>query len=384
MDRKRAKRIFLIYEFLSEQGGLEREIIAHANFLKEEGNEVKVLTCYCDKKILKLLPFEGIKIEEISIIKTKIEWLDMALCFLGINKLKKYNPELFLSYSAPSNFLIRQFKNKKINYMNHYPHFLYLNTKEKFEWAKSTQGFKRKIIIFLSFFFGNWMKKIDNILVHKNLLIFTNSDYTRRRMDKLYDIKSKISYPPLDPKFSPSKNVINKKFLFCSSRLIPDKKIEWAIDAVSLMEKRFPIYFAGTIVKAYKEKLEKLGNKKNVEIKFLGRLNTDEIINYYSSAEVFIFPTPLEDFGLVPVESLSCGTPCIVWGDNAGPTEQIIDGINGFYATPYDLKDFARKIDEAITKEFKRKNRQEIIESARKFSAKEIKKSFIKEINNIL
>ena len=151
-------KFILIYEFLSEQGGLEREIINHANFLKQEKHEVLILTCYKSKDIEKLLPFEGLKIKEISIIKTPFETINLILCFLGLNNLHKYNPDFFLSYSAPSNFLIRRNQAKKINYVNHYPHFLYLQGKEKNKWANSLT---RKISLILNIFFGNRLRKID-------------------------------------------------------------------------------------------------------------------------------------------------------------------------------------------------------------------------------
>ena len=93
---------------------------------------------------------------------------------------------------------------------------------------------------------------------------------------------------------------------------------------------------------------EKFNEEKNVKIKFVGRLNTDEIIDYYTNAQVFAFPTPGEDFGLVPAESMACGTPVVVWGDGAGPTEQVIDGVTGYHAKPYDLRDFAAKMDKVI------------------------------------
>ena len=94
MDKR--KHICLIYEFLSEQGGLERELINHTRFLQEEGYDIEILTCHLDKKILKLLPFEGIKIREISKIRTPFESLNLVLCFLGLNTLYKFNPDLFI------------------------------------------------------------------------------------------------------------------------------------------------------------------------------------------------------------------------------------------------------------------------------------------------
>lgn len=382
MDTKKQRKICLIYEFLSEQGGLERELINHSNFLMQEGYDVTILTCHFDKNILSLMPFEGIKIKKISLIKTPLESLNLILCFLGLNKLNKINPDLFISYSFPCNFLLRNKKTKKINYINHYPHFLY--EKDKIEWAKATPGVKRWIAVALSWFFGSWLKKLDKKLLLKNNLNFVNSEFTKKRLTKIYNIDFIVSYPPVSPAFKKSKKLIKKKFIFSSSRIIPDKKYEWLIEAVSCMKRKLPLYIAGSVEPSYKKKLIKLAKEMKVNLKILGKLNTKEIIQYYSDAEVFAFPAPKEDFGLVPVESLSCGTPIVVWNDDSGPTEQVINGINGFCAKPYDVKDFAKKIDLCILSKIKTKNKFEILKSTKKFSNLEVKKSFIKEIKKIL
>lgn len=382
MDRK--KYVCLIYEFLSEQGGLERELINHANFLKEAGYEVELLTCHLDSKILSLLPFEGIKIREISIFKTKYEWLNLALCFMGLNKLNAINPDLFITYSFPTNYLIRNKKNKKINYVNHYPHFLYLSDEEKAEWADGTQGIKRKIVVWISRFLGIPLRALDRKLIKKNDLILINSSFTKKKLDKLYNMNSIVSYPPLDKRFHPVKESIKEKFVFSSSRIIPDKKYEWLIEAMSFSKSKLPLYLAGSVEDIYKSKLLDFAKEKNVKVRFLGRLTTQEILSYYSSAQVFAFPTPGEDFGLVPAESLSCGTPVIVWNDGAGPTEQITDGVTGFLAKPYDKEDFGKKIDLCIKSNLKKKNRKKIISSANKFSYLGVKNSFLQEIAKVI
>ena len=377
-------KVCLIYEFLSEQGGLEREIINHARFFKESGYSVNILTCHLDKNILNLLPFEDLEIEEISRIKTPYESLNLFLCMLGINKLSKYNPDLFFSYSFPSNYLIRNKKTKKVNYVNHLPHFIYLEEDKLAEWKNSTQGVKRKIAAIIGMYLGKRLRKLDKILVRSCDLILMNSNYTKNKLEKLYKIKSIVSYPPLDKSFSDIKpRLINENYIFSSSRIIPDKKYEWLIESVSLMKNKLPIYLAGSVEEDYKLKLLLLAKQKNVNLKFLGKLTTNEIINYYASARVFAFPAPEEDFGLVPAESLACGTPVVAWGDGAGPCEQIINGVNGYLAKPYDKEDFASKIDKVIDSNLKSLNKNKIINSSHRFSHNKIKIQFINEINKL-
>ena len=89
---------------------------------------------------------------------------------------------------------------------------------------------------------------------------------------------------------------------------------------------------------------------------------------------------PKEDFGLTPIEAMSCGTPVIAWKDGAGPEETVINGVNGFFAKPYDINDMARKIEKVLDEKW---NKEKIRKSIEKFSEPKIKKEFLKAIDNL-
>jgi glycosyltransferase involved in cell wall biosynthesis len=377
-------KVCLVYDFLTEYGGIERLMVNHARMLQEQGIEVEILTCYYDKKVLEKMGFGNIKVTNISSIKMPSEFLSLVLCFLGFNKLKKISSDLIMSYSFPSNFLIRNLQLKKIDYMNHVPRFLYMSTNDRWDWAKSTPGLKRPVSFILSLLFNEELIKLDKKLVNKNKLVFTNSSFTKAKIDPIYKIKSIVSYPPVDPVFTESKSKINKKFILCSGRIIPDKKFDWLIEICSMMKNKIPLYLSGQCNDSYKKELQRLAKRKNVKLKFLGRLSTDNLVKYYSSAEVFAFPVPLCDYGLVPIECLSCGTPVVLWGDGGGQAEQVVNGKNGYYAKPYNLNDFAKKIDFCIDNKFKNEHKTQIVKLAHKFAFATVKKGFIREIKKIL
>jgi glycosyltransferase involved in cell wall biosynthesis len=117
---------------------------------------------------------------------------------------------------------------------------------------------------------------------------------------------------------------------------------------------------------------------------FIGFVTTEELQNLYSSATAYIMPALNEDFGLCPAEALSCGTPVITWRDGSGPAEQVINTFNGYHAEPYNTLDMANKINLCIESRFKQTHRQDILDSAKRFSEEGQRSIFITAINNIL
>jgi glycosyltransferase involved in cell wall biosynthesis len=63
------------------------------------------------------------------------------------------------------------------------------------------------------------------------------------------------------------------------------------------------------------------------EVSFLGALHGDELASAYAGADVFVFPSRTDTFGLVMIEALACGTPVAAF-PVAGPID-ILDGKSG-------------------------------------------------------
>ena len=67
----------------------------------------------------------------------------------------------------------------------------------------------------------------------------------------------------------------------------------------------------------------------------------------YSSADVFVFPTRADVFGLVLLESMACGTPLISFAVG-GVTELVRPNITGLLAQPENASDLSLKLAELI------------------------------------
>lgn len=62
-----------------------------------------------------------------------------------------------------------------------------------------------------------------------------------------------------------------------------------------------------------------------------------EIETYYQCADIFLFPSIREGFGMAPVEAMACGLPLVV-ADNRGTREYASD--NAFVCAPKDVESF--------------------------------------------
>lgn len=72
---------------------------------------------------------------------------------------------------------------------------------------------------------------------------------------------------------------------------------------------------------------KKYHSEANIE--FCGFVTHDTLAEYYQKADVFVFPTLGEGFGMVVLEAMSCGLPVII-SDVAGGNDTISEGIDGF------------------------------------------------------
>jgi glycosyltransferase involved in cell wall biosynthesis len=61
------------------------------------------------------------------------------------------------------------------------------------------------------------------------------------------------------------------------------------------------------------------------DVRFLGRVDDEELRALYTAATVFCFPSEAEGFGRPPLEALGCGTPAVV--APYGPAREVLGGV---------------------------------------------------------
>lgn len=68
---------------------------------------------------------------------------------------------------------------------------------------------------------------------------------------------------------------------------------------------------------------------KYPQVEFVGFKRGVELAFYYQQADVFVFPSRWDTFGLVMIEALACGTPVAAFPVQ-GPKDVIDESLTGF------------------------------------------------------
>ena len=78
------------------------------------------------------------------------------------------------------------------------------------------------------------------------------------------------------------------------------------------------------------------------EVRFVGAKHGEELARHYASADVFVFPSRTDTFGLVMLEALACGVPVAAY-----PVQGPLDVLTGSGVGALD-EDLSRAVDDAL------------------------------------
>lgn len=111
---------------------------------------------------------------------------------------------------------------------------------------------------------------------------------------------------------------------------------------------RLDIVGDGAARPAYEAQARRLGLLESGAVRFWGRIPDDELRALYQRAAVFAMPSRGEGFGLVYLEAMAAGVPCIGSLDDAA-REVVVDGETGLSVRYGDHEGLARALVELFS-----------------------------------
>ncbi len=151
------------------------------------------------------------------------------------------------------------------------------------------------------------------------------SRHAARRIERAYSASCDVVYPPVDlTRFTPSDEAdagtTDEAPYLLLGEAVAYKRFDLAVAACRELDR--PLVVAGD-----GPHFAALRAAAGPRTRFVQRPTDAEVAELYRDARALLFPGE-EDFGLVPVEAMACGTPVIALG-RGGATETVQDGVTG-------------------------------------------------------
>jgi glycosyltransferase involved in cell wall biosynthesis len=150
-----------------------------------------------------------------------------------------------------------------------------------------------------------------------------NSSFIAQRIKRYYNRDAQIVHPPVDLEAYrlPESEGTRDYYLFVSE-LVPYKRADIVIDAFHKLDLKLIVVGDGSERRALSKDLPD-------NIRLLGRVPFEDLPGLYQGAKALVFPAE-EDFGIVPVEAMACGTPVLAYG-RGGALDSVIADRTGYF-----------------------------------------------------
>lgn len=167
------------------------------------------------------------------------------------------------------------------------------------------------------------------------------ANYTFIQKDRKFVIPNNLPFTPPPKTLSTFEN----KQIVAVGRFSPQKGFDLLIETMKYVHPFLPdwkldIYGRGK----EKERLISLIHQDKLENTISICDYEENILKVYQNASIYALSSRWEGFGLVLIEAMACGLPCIAFDIDSGPSEIITHGVDGYLISPFNTKEFAERI----------------------------------------
>jgi glycosyltransferase involved in cell wall biosynthesis len=215
--------------------------------------------------------------------------------------------------------------------------------------------------------------------------VITGSEHTKRDMVGRYGLpeeKVVVTYYAADHAFRPildrqriaaikAKYGITTDFILFLGSLQPRKNLLRLIEAFTLLHEggalAHKLVIAGPALWRESEvydRVRKYGLEEDVV--FTDYVPHEDMPLLYNAADLFVFPSLYEGFGLPPLEAMACGTPVVA--SNISSLPEVL-GDAAILVDPYDVQQLARAMHDVLSSgDLRQEMAAKGLERARRFS----------------
>ncbi len=182
---------------------------------------------------------------------------------------------------------------------------------------------------------AHYLRLWDTVSATRLDAVAANSAFVAARIRRAWGRAARVIHPPVDVDFWAAEPRIPQDFYLVAGRLVPYKAPHLAMEACRILGR--PLVVAGD-----GPMLAELRRTAGPMVTFTGRISDDELRRLLARARALLFPG-VEDFGMLPVEAMACGTPVVALA-RGGALETVRDGHTGILVPEPSATAFAQGI----------------------------------------
>ncbi len=333
-------KLLYITNQICGSGGLERVLSIKASYLAEKLNyEVHIVTLNQGGKPIFYKFSDHIIHHDVTAIGSTMKYfLNYAKGLNEIVNLVKPNI-ISVCDDGLKGFFVPLFIGKPC------PMVYERHVSKNIEIKSDTTSFFQKVKLKFVFTFMNFGAKKYNKFV-----VLTKGNVNEWSLNNLEVISNPLSFYPKEVSTLENKTVIavgkhcQKKGydrLLKSWKLLSDKYYDWKLEIYGSIDK--------------KEGLHDLAKKLKIEKSVTFFPPEKNIGEKYKSASIYVMSSRYEGFGMVLIEAMAYGVPCVSFDCPYGPSDIIKENIDGYLVPNGDIKTLSKRIIHLIESKSKRK-----------------------------
>jgi glycosyltransferase involved in cell wall biosynthesis len=243
-----------------------------------------------------------------------------------------------------------------------------------------------------------YKKYILNSSIRKASVIIADSHSTKRDIIEFFKVdeeRIKVIHLGVESRFRPIKNVegyrtrnnLPSKMILNIGTLEPRKNVVTLIKAFKKLQERgrqdYILVIAGEKGWLYKKIFEEIKSSgMEQSIRILGVISDEDLPLLYNCADLFVYPSLYEGFGLPPLEAMACGVPIIT--SNTSSLPEVV-GNAGIMVDPNDIESLSEEMYKVLNdKELKHRMSRDGLKRSKMFTWEKMVKEVLEIYNEIL
>ena len=347
-------KIVYIYTSFTIAGGADRVVIEKANYLAEHNYDVTIVTDSQQERAPFFPISPKVKLHDLAIdFEKEYKYNPLIRIFIYLNLMKKYErvlkkylyqekPDIVITTLGRNMDFLADIKDGSIKIGESHIAKPYIRNFHLLESKGPIYNIIAKI----------WMRKITNNCGKLDALVLLTKDDAKNweRTIKTHIIPNPLPFAP----FSAS-TTGNKQAIFVA-RMSEQKGYEYLINAWEIVYAKHPDW----ILNIYgdgeeKDIIQRTIYQKGLNSVIILKGTTNNIQEKYLESSICILSSRFEGFGMVLLEAMACGVPCVAFDCPFGPAEIINDGEDGFLVEHLNTNALAKRICDLIENDALRK-----------------------------